>query len=176
LAFDGFRAQLFMRALKYIVSLGLVGLASSVAVGRPGLGDGGQAATNLVVVHPATCDDNRPPSDDACWQSPADWSTLMPLIVCGGNEPVLLASPIPGYPADAIESGVAGEVAVDVIVGTQGQVLFVNSMTGDLRLQAAVRAVVCQAHFTPPTDAGERTNQTGQIRYQFVLDSSAPSN
>ena len=77
--------------------------------------------------------------------------------------------PKPEYPEAAKIARISGEVQAAVIVGEKGNVIWARVKAGHPLLQAAVKKVVCQAHFKPIKLSGKPVAVNGFIVYKFML-------
>lgn len=79
-----------------------------------------------------------------------------------------LALPQPAYPPIARAAHVTGMVTVQVIIGTEGNVIAAAAIEGHPLLQPASVAAARQARFTPTLYEGKPVKVVGVIRYNFV--------
>lgn len=79
-----------------------------------------------------------------------------------------LALPRPAYPPIARAAHVSGTVAVQVIIGTEGNVIAAAAIEGHPLLQPASVAAARQARFTPTLYEGKPVKVVGVIQYNFV--------
>lgn len=91
----------------------------------------------------------------------------------GGSEDSVLngkalALPQPAYPPIARAAHVTGTVAVQVIIGTEGNVIAAAAIEGHPLLQPASVAAARQARFTPILYEGKPVKVVGVIQYNFV--------
>lgn len=76
--------------------------------------------------------------------------------------------PKPVYPLIARRAHAQGEVQVQVIVDTDGQVIAAAAISGHPLLQAASVTAARGARFTPPKYNGEPVKVVGVISYTFI--------
>lgn len=91
----------------------------------------------------------------------------------GGSEDALLsgkalALPQPAYPAIARAAHVSGTVRVQLIIGTEGNVIAAVAIDGHPLLRGASVAAARNARFTPTLYDGKPVNVIGVIQYNFV--------
>ena len=77
--------------------------------------------------------------------------------------------PKPEYPEAAKIAGISGEVQAAVIIGEKGDILWARVKAGHPLLRAAVKKIVCQAHFKPIKLSGKPVALNGFVVYKFVL-------
>ncbi len=81
----------------------------------------------------------------------------------------VINKPAPPYPPIALAAGIAGTVAVQILVDEQGRVISAKATSGNSLLQAAAVQAAYKASFTPTLLSGQAVKVTGSITYNFVL-------
>jgi protein TonB len=81
----------------------------------------------------------------------------------------VINKPAPPYPPIAKAAGIAGPVAVQILVDEQGRVVSAKATSGNPLLQAAAVQAAYRASFTPTLLSGQAVKVTGSITYNFVL-------
>jgi TonB family protein len=76
--------------------------------------------------------------------------------------------PVPQYPPAARLAGDAGEVAVQIIVDEQGNVVWAEASEGPATLREAAETVAWKARFTPTKLLGQPIKISGRVLYNFV--------
>jgi TonB family protein len=75
---------------------------------------------------------------------------------------------VPEYPAAARATGDAGQVAVDVIIDEQGNVIWAKASEGPDSLKAAAETSAWKARFTPTKLMGQPIKVSGRVIYNFL--------
>jgi TonB family protein len=97
--------------------------------------------------------------------------------ISGGNlTSKALVLPQPGYPAKAKDAGIYGNVEVEVVVETNGIVIWARPKGGHPLLREEVKKVVCKAQFSPSRITGIPLKVRGVIVYRFSRPSKVPPN
>jgi protein TonB len=81
----------------------------------------------------------------------------------------IIDKPAPPYPHVARAAGIAGPVAVQILVDEQGRVVNAKATSGNPLLQAAAVQAAYRARFTPTLLSGQPVKVTGSITYNFIL-------
>ena len=78
--------------------------------------------------------------------------------------------PVPQYPAAARLAGDAGEVAVQIIIDEQGNVVWAEASEGPATLREAAETSARKARFPPTKLMGQPIKISGRVIYNFVRD------
>ena len=81
----------------------------------------------------------------------------------------VIDKPAPPYPQIAKAAGIAGPVAVQILVDEEGRVISAKATSGNPLLQAAAVQAAYRARFTPTLLSNQPVKVTGSITYNFVL-------
>ena len=79
--------------------------------------------------------------------------------------------PVPQYPAAARASGESGEVAVDIIIDEQGNVIWAKASEGPQTLREAAEASAWKARFSPTKLMSQPIKVSGRVIYNFANSS-----
>ena len=79
--------------------------------------------------------------------------------------------PSPEYPPHAVNSGAAGNVAVEVLVDEEGVVRKAKALRGHPLLREAAEAAAYKARLTPTLVSGKKIKIGGELSYNFVKPS-----
>lgn len=79
-----------------------------------------------------------------------------------------ISLPKPAYPAVARQAHASGQVAVQVLVDEEGNVISAHAISGHPLLQASAVSAARAAKFTPTKLSGQPVKVTGVIIYNFV--------
>lgn len=80
-----------------------------------------------------------------------------------------ISKPQPAYPPMAKAAHVSGTVAVQILVGEEGDVLSAKAVSGHPLLQQAAVDAASQAKFPPTLLEGQKVKVSGILTYNFVL-------
>ena len=80
----------------------------------------------------------------------------------------ILELPKPNYPPIARAAHAFGTVEVQVIIGTDGNVIAAVAISGHPLLRASAVSAARQTRFTPPKYKGEPVKVVGVLQYNFV--------
>lgn len=103
----------------------------------------------------------------------AETSTLEPTQPPAGAQLQALMSPPPPYPGEAVRSGLAGIVELEILVGIDGHPLearVVRSSGHRVLDQAARRTVLSKWTFQPAMRNGQPVQALGRVPIEFRLD------
>lgn len=81
----------------------------------------------------------------------------------------VIDKPAPPYPPVARAAGIAGPVAVQILVDEQGRVISAKATSGPAVLREAAERAALQARFTPALLTGQPVKMSGTINYNFKL-------
>jgi len=76
--------------------------------------------------------------------------------------------PTPQYPAEAHASGDAGQVAVEIVIDEQGNVIWAKASEGPETLRAAAESSAWKARFSSTRLSGQPIKVSGRVLYNFV--------
>lgn len=82
----------------------------------------------------------------------------------------LIEAPRPIYPEEAKKRKIEGTVAVDIVIGHEGNVIYARAASGPELLQGAARDAAFKARFKPAMLNGRAVKVTAVISYDFALD------
>ena len=87
----------------------------------------------------------------------------------------LIEAPRPVYPEEAKKQKVEGVVAVEIVIGEDGNVVSARPRSGPELLQGAARDAAMKARFNPSLVNGKPAKVSGTMSYRFVLDEKEKS-
>jgi TonB family protein len=79
------------------------------------------------------------------------------------------SKPAPDYPQEAKDAGVAGTVAVKILLEDDGSVISAEAVSGPQVLRAAAEEAAREATFAPTYLGGEPVRVSGTLTYNFGL-------
>jgi TonB family protein len=80
-----------------------------------------------------------------------------------------VSKPVPGYPAEAKQQGIAGTVIIRILVDEAGRVVNAEAVCGHPLLAKEAVEAARRARFTPTLLSGMPVKVSGIITYNFVL-------